>query len=70
MVYPKIGNQGEFYHYHDTDPFQKAENIGDFRQADTVIANHRYSYVDDGELRSKYVGDSIIRNQLKEKPLR
>jgi hypothetical protein len=23
MVYPKIGNQGEFYHCHSTDPFQK-----------------------------------------------
>lgn len=68
MVYPKIGTQGEYYHYNEIDPFIKNEKI--FHESDTVVANYRYSYVEGGELRSKYLGDSVMRNQLREKPLK
>lgn len=36
-----------------------------------VIANHRYSYLEPtGELKSKYLGDAVIRTQLREEPLK
>ncbi len=48
MVYPKIGTQGEYYHYNEADPFSKNEGISSFKETDAVVANYRYSYVEGG----------------------